>query len=75
MKKRKPDRCTSWPDCVCGEHWRHFQNAPTEHFEHAAPVIEAMLACVRERCPDRRFRAQAALQLIRPIFAEAGGER
>ena len=71
MARTKPDYCDRWPHCVCAEHWRYYQNAPVEHFENAKPIIEAMLACIRERCPDKRVRAHASVQLMRPIFNEA----
>jgi hypothetical protein len=75
MSKREADRCHRWPECSCGERWRYYQSAPIEHFEHAQPIIEAMLACVSERCPDARARAHATVQLLNPIFAEGGAGR
>lgn len=64
MKKREPDRCQRWPECICGEKWRFYQSAPTEAFETAEPIIAATLACVSAHCPDQRFRAHATVQLL-----------
>ncbi|TFV74112.1 hypothetical protein E4K64_19155 [Bradyrhizobium frederickii] len=64
------DRCHRWPACICGEKWSFFQDAPTEAFAEAEPIIAATLACVSARCPDPRFRAHAAVQLLNPIFSE-----
>jgi hypothetical protein len=75
MARTRPDYCERWNEgsCPCAQHWQHYQDAPTEHFESAQPIIEAMLHCVAARCPDRRFRRQATVQLLHPIFVE--GER
>lgn len=72
MMRRNPERCKSWPDCTCGDKWRLYQNAPAEAFEHqsAAPILAATLACVAKRCPDRRFRDRATVQLLHPVFGE-----
>ena len=64
MPKRKPDRCERWPECVCKRHWDHYATAPTEYFADAQPIIEAMLACISERCPNRHYRLHAAVQLL-----------
>ena len=66
MPKRKPaDRCERWPECVCKRHYDYYATAPTEHFVNAEPIIEAMLACISERCPDRRYRQHATVQLMK----------
>ncbi len=65
MPKRKPDRCERWPECVCKQHWDFYATAPAEYFTEAQPIIEAMLACVGERCPDGRYRAHATVQLLK----------
>ena len=70
------DRCKTWPDCICADHWRRRQSiddewAPTEEeFRSALTITTAMLACVAKRCPDGRARAHATVQLMHPIFAE-----
>lgn len=66
------DRCQRWPACICGEKWRFYQDAPIEAFEDAEPIIAATLACVAKRCPDRRARAHAAVQLLHPVFSKVG---
>jgi len=70
MAKPKPERCNRWPDCICAEKWRHYQDAPIEHFEEAGPVLQATLACVSANCPNPKFRAAATLQLLHPIWTE-----
>ncbi len=68
MKKRDPDICHRWPACVCREHWLFYQAAPVEYFVNAEPIINAMLSCIVERCPDARVRSAATIQLLHPIF-------
>jgi len=75
-RPNKPDRCHTWPGCVCGRLWLHWQSAigdlepePSE-IECARVMLEAMLSCVAYRCPDGRFRSQATLQLLHPIWKD-----
>ena len=67
MRKREPDRCGLWPECICAEKWRFYQDASPDAYDcpGAEPIIEATLACVSAHCPDRRFRAQATVQLMK----------
>lgn len=66
MRKRKTaDRCKRWPECVCKQHWDFYSTAPVEYFAEAKPIIEAMLACICESCPDRRYREHAIVQLMK----------
>ena len=66
--KRDPDTCRRWPACVCGQHWLFYQDAPVEYFANAEPIINAMLSCIVERCPDPKVRSAATIQLLHPIF-------
>lgn len=71
-KHKKPDRCKTWPRCVCAQHWRQWQDrvpAP-EEYEAARTIIEATLSCVSHRCPIAAFREHATIQLLNPIFTE-----
>lgn len=68
MTKHKPDVCNRWPACVCGQHWLFYQSAPVEYFVNAEPIINAMLSCIVERCPDAKVRSAATIQLLHPIF-------
>lgn len=86
----KPDKsifdtkCETWPDCRCGERWRHwdrqltiwnspFVPAPTpDDVEWALIDVFLMLNCIAAHCPAPRFRRKACSQLMQPVFA---GER
>jgi hypothetical protein len=68
-RPKKHDRCETWPGCVCGDKWHQYQDGPIKDYESAEPNISAMLHCVREHCPDPRFRRQATAQLMQPVFA------
>jgi hypothetical protein len=62
----------NWPECCCGQLWRQWQDAEItpEEYDAAQTVINAMLACVAKRCPNKRARQHAMLQLMHPVFAE-----
>ena len=68
MKRDPATTCRRWPGCVCGEHWLFYQSAPVDYFLNAEPIINAMLSCIVERCPDARVRSAATIQLLHPIF-------
>lgn len=88
MRGTKPDRslydtpCETWPDCMCGEKWRHWDrqlthwNAPlspaptAEDLEWALVDVFLMLSCVAAHCPSSAFRRKASSQLLGPVFAE-----
>jgi hypothetical protein len=72
----KRDRCDTWPTCICADKWKLLEQklpalAPSaeEELEWVTLDVAVMLACVAKRCPDRRARAHAAVQLLHPIFA------
>jgi hypothetical protein len=66
-------RCQAWPECACHKTLVHWQdkllaNASWE-FESLAwadTSIFFTLSCVAKRCPERRARAYAQVQLLNP---------
>jgi hypothetical protein len=72
--KREPDMCRRWPACICKEHWDFYDQAPVEYLEHAQLIIEAMLACISEHCPDRRYRQHATVQILK-IQSSSKGQK
>ena len=64
-------RCGLWPDCACRATLVHWQNKPLENgqwdlesLSWAETSIFLTLSCVAERCPERRIRTYAQMQLL-----------
>jgi hypothetical protein len=67
-------RCDLWPDCCCNKTLLHWQDRlPYEEFEltleqlsWAETSVFLALSCIAAHCPQRRVRAYAEMQLIKP---------
>jgi hypothetical protein len=65
--------CNAWPDCACKKTLAHWQDKlldggswELENLSWAETSIFITLSCVAERCPERRVKAYAQMQLLNP---------
>jgi hypothetical protein len=68
-------RCDRWPDCICARDLVHWQRVleKDDHLtlvelEDAQCNIFFSLCCVAYRCPDRKVRSYATVQLLNPFW-------
>jgi hypothetical protein len=77
LKRLLYGRCTTWPECSCGQRWNDAEEMfeewkrtpPTStQIEMARLNISLMLHCVAKHCPDKRARRNAIMQLLNPVL-------
>jgi hypothetical protein len=67
-------RCALWPDCSCRStliHWQDkllndYKGWGNEQLRWAETSIFITLSCVAHRCPDRKIKTWAMIQLLNP---------
>jgi len=67
-------RCALWPHCGCHSTLVHWQNKLTndykgwspEQLQWAETSIFITLSCVANRCPNRKIKTWAMMQLLNP---------
>ena len=88
MRRTKPpkslfdEKCPTWPWCLCGQKWRHWQSELPRWASPSGPALTPedtacattdlyfMLSCVSVHCPVASFRRKACAELLQPVFAE-----
>jgi hypothetical protein len=69
-------RCDIWPDCSCARDLGHWQGVlqkddhdwTLDELEYAQCIIFFSLCCVAHKCPDRKVRRYATVQLLNPYW-------
>jgi hypothetical protein len=69
-------RCDDWPYCSCAEDLMRWQgilekddhDLMLDDLEEAQCIIFFSLCCVAYRCPDRKVRRYATVQLLNPYW-------
>lgn len=69
-------RCALWPDCACHEtlvHWQDklendYKGWSNEKLRWAETSIFITLSCVAKRCPNRKIKSWAMVQLLNPYW-------
>ena len=67
-------KCNLWPECACNKTLAHWQRQlltnsypwTFESLSWADTSIFITLACVAERCPSRKVKTYAQMQLLNP---------
>ena len=73
LEKLLTARCELWPDCLCKQRLVHWQDKLAEDrvwdietLSGAETSVYCALSCVAGRCPSRKYRAYAQVQLLNP---------
>ena len=73
-KLLRAKRCALWPDCGCFEQLVYWQDKlrndykgwSNDQLRWAETSIFITLSCVGHRCPDRKIKTWAMMQLLNP---------